>query len=69
MATDEVKRPASVSSTTARTLTPISKAGHYGNLDEHQEQNLAELEKKLTEEGVLPDPLLDSEEQRVTVLL
>lgn len=56
-------------SSTHPTLKPIDKAGHYGNLTPAQDELLAGFEKKLTEEGALPDPTLEDKEQRTTVLL
>lgn len=50
-------------------LQPIDKAGHCGNLTAAQEKTLHEFEDRLTQDGVLPDALLDSDEQRTTVLL
>ena len=50
-------------------LKPIDKAGHCGNLTAVQEKTLHEFEERLTQDGVLPDALLDSDEQRTTVLL
>jgi len=65
----EGEEVATAASTSTSTLKPINKAGHYGNLTPAQEKLLSDFEKALTEEGVLPDPILDDEEQRATVLL
>jgi hypothetical protein len=60
--------PAQSAAAASTPLKPLSKAGHYGNMNAEQKQIYADFEKKLTEQGALPNPALQDEQQRTIIL-
>lgn len=50
-------------------IRPLTKAGHYGNLDIAQAKELSAFKRVLTKQKFLPDPAMVDEEHQDTILL